>query len=186
MSLTHKCTVMFLSDLAKADWMSIPFDQQLLCSVVCYKNKHKYRYHKHESHNDNEGHFICSANHIVIQDTCHIFLWLNVMNSTKHTCKQFNSVQLNRVNLLKQVLDAFSLENQFPLLLIENDTQSVYVVKFQRFMTRFEYRYYSVPLSQARGFYVCNYESLAFPLALIYFTVQMESIYYLNIFVMEF
>ena len=116
MSLTNKCTVMFLSDLAKADWISIPCDQQLLYSVVCYKNKHKYRYHKHESHNDNGSHFICSADHVVIQGTYHIFLWVNVMNSTKQTCKQFNSVpvNINRVNLLKQVLDAFSLESQFP------------------------------------------------------------------------
>ena len=162
MAMLHKCTVMFLLDLAKSDWMSIPCDQKLLCSVVCYKNRPK-RDHTQKSQTDNGGHLICSADHVIIQETCHIFLWLNAMNSTKNTCKQFNSVpvHINRLNLLKQVLDAFSLENQFPPLLMENDTETVYVVKFQRFMTKLEYRYYSVPLSQARGFYVCNYEKFS-------------------------
>ena len=45
---------------------------------------------------------ICSPSDIIIQGLCHIFIWVNKINSTGTTCKNSISLKMENIVSLKQ------------------------------------------------------------------------------------
>ena len=113
----------------------------------------------HDNKQDVQDNSLCSSGHIVIQQTCHVFVWINRLNNL-NICTQFNAMPVNMksVEIFTQVFDAVSLDNEFPPLLSENTVNSVYIFKFQRYFNKLKYRYKVVPISKGSGFYICNYK----------------------------
>ena len=154
----HRCTVMLLFNLAEPDWISVPCAERTQSQVVCYLQHTNLKDENPANIKSATDSYLCSAGHILIQETCHMFVWINRRDSTRDICKKYKAmpVSIKSVKLLTQVFDAVSLKNEFPPLFIENTANSAYLIKFQRSLNMLKYKYQIVPFSHARGFYVCN------------------------------
>ena len=105
-----------------------------------------------------KDHSACSVDNIIINERCYVFTWINEVNSTRNICNMPNSksVKIKQFPFLKQLFIPLSLQNQIPLLLIENDDFSVYEVTFQNHLSKIRYRYDIVQIDQTKGFYLCH------------------------------
>ena len=54
----------------------------------------------------------------------------------------------------------FSLIHYYPLILVQNDANTTYAIKFQRFLNKIKYRYQIVPISKVEGYYVFQYNKM--------------------------
>ena len=158
---SHRCSAIFLFNLAEPDWISIPCNKKIIIShLFCYVNNTQVTFHK--NHNKNvkniKDPLICSPNDIIIQGICHVFIWVNKKNSTRNICKHSISLKIETITSLRQLFIPLSVKNQMPSILIEKDVNTVYEVKFQRYLKKLKYRYKTVPISKTRGFVPCNYK----------------------------
>ena len=161
---THKCTVMFLFNLAEQDWLSIPCDKKPLCHVICHVENATYGNKELRNINTDQvkDYSFCSRDSMLFQNYCHVFNWLNKIDNDTKLCKinKARPVGLETVLSYNELFQSLSLENKFPPLLVPYCTTTAHKVTFQRILSKLNFIINHVKISQARGFYPCLYNKV--------------------------
>ena len=152
------CNMMLLLNLAEPDWVSIPCDKNLLRYTLCYKDKPLTKTGM-EKTND---YLVCSKGHTLAKRNCYVFLWSPGIHNTKYFIEEFKArpVKLENISFFKNILDATSLRNDYPIFLIQKDKNFAYVIKFERFLNKIRHIYYIGNNSVAKGFYTYQYNRI--------------------------
>ncbi len=151
----HHCTLMVLYNLAKPDWVSVPCDKNFLSHQVCFEDKMKNGSVKH---GEEQNYFNrCKENaHILRQNFCFTFTW---SNKTGQICKPFQVATLISTTeaYLNKIMQAVSLTQNFPTILLEDQTNNFVGVNFYKLYSKLYQRIQS--WMGSTGFFLCCYPS---------------------------
>ena len=109
---------------------------------------------------------LCSQNDIMVHKICNAFIWFNEKKRTQNICKDLKELpsNLKTVAALKQTFNAMSLDEYYPLFLIENGTNAIHFkldhFKLERFLNGCYHIQKSSLISHIKGLYVCHFDRL--------------------------
>ena len=132
LSKSHQCTMRLLYNLAEPDWVYIPCDNKLLNHTLCFTEKVGEDNYNNSNLQNIKDYSFCMTDHILMHQMCYVFLWFNLEKS-KNVCKQLKAMPVNKsaITTFKQIFSSSSsLVNQFPQLILENNSNSTWVVQF--------------------------------------------------------
>ena len=156
METSHKCTKMLIYNLAEPDWISVPCDESSLSHNLCHLKKDDHALlHKTPNMTD---YSYCLINHIILQKKCYIFIWFNSFYSS-YLCTNFDALpgNMSSVKYLKKLFLSISAISDYPPIIINNDVDTVHVIKFNKFLNKLNYRNENIVKHQANGYFVCYY-----------------------------
>ncbi len=153
------CTLALMTNLAQAEWISVPCDQKLLDIAACVKDTGKYsRKSTDEKEPDN---WVCQKNTIVRDRLCHMFIWTNqnanfVQKLISSCGPQSFKQAIFQDNMYFEFIYEATRVKPPPLLLpVQDEENTLRLIKHNKYLTLHRFYHEIVTTSAGKGFFVC-------------------------------
>ena len=175
------CTVILLSNLAEAEWVSVPCNKPLTPFVTCVRNfskSHEANFSRQTS-KDNKA-FGCKWKGIKYFDTCYYFLWKSMLGQVlkRKSCLQCLPLcnKERALEVISHIYTAISVKHNLPPLVTCSKKQKLTTYNFFRHLNIIQYK----SLNKFSKGYVIYHSSLL-KFSLDYITFRCDTGEYISI-----
>ena len=124
-TLTVKCFMMSMFNLAEPNWMSINCKQKLLTQIICIKD---VIFENSTFNKKDKNKYICASNAILVYDMCYEFHWVSNISSPEY----FNKYSNVDIMIFKYIFEAIALESKHLSAFVKRNISMLNTVTFIR------------------------------------------------------
>ena len=156
----RKCVVMFLTNLENPDWISILCYEKRLSQVLCRIERSTVK-----SNNtnllDKEKNKICLGGQIVMNTTCLLFVWTNMVPDIARICNRqgMTNLRIKEIRSLFYFLLATNIALSPVLSLQPSDKRIVQQFTFDKISLKYQLSNKSSTMDNFEGYHTCESKS---------------------------